>query len=373
MRVCCVPNFGIIRVGSVRYTEQHAVAFLEELSADLGHVTLCAPEVVRPEGTPVHGFDLANCRRVSARTLSWFAKQRMLAYGWSVFWLLPTILRSDFVYIFLPGRLGVVAAALARILRRPYGVYLRGSCIDLFGVKFSLSGAAFVLATGPFLRDVAARYCRASDVVSPMFDMGPKDLEVDRVQRAQSGTWRLLYVGALEEAKGTFDLLDAAEILVRRGRSIELTLVGDWVDEESGRKAKARTGFGGAVKFTGSVNDRSRVKQYFLESDLLVFPSHTEGFPRVLYEALCLGLPVVTTMVDGIPSLMETGTNCLAIPARNPGALADAVEKALDDFTLREKIAAGGLSTMRRVFGETPTSHAEQVIERVRRVIETRP
>ena len=46
--------------------------------------------------------------------------------------------------------------------------------------------------------------------------------------------------------------------------------------------------------------------------------------------------------------------------------LADAVQLALEDVTLREQIAAGGLSTMAHMFSETRSSHAEQVIERIR-------
>ncbi len=373
MRVCCVPNFGLTRAGGRLYTEPHAISFFEELSVALGHVTLCAPELARSPGMNSPGFELANGRGVSASTRKWRADRRLVFYALSVFWLAPIIWRSDFLYVFLPGRLGIVAAALARVMRRPYGVYLRGSCLELFGVKSGLAGAAFVLATGAYLRDVAARSCASSDLVSPMFDLGLQDLQVTRVQRSTASTWRLLYVGALEEAKGTFDLLEAAEILLGRGRSIELTMVGDWVDDVLGQKVRAEKRLGGAVKFAGSVNDRTRVKWHFLESDLLVFPSHTEGFPRVLYEAMCLGLPTITTMVDGIPSLMEPNTNCLGVPVRSPKALADAVEQALDDVTLRERLAAAGLSTMRRVFDETRTSHAEQVAARVRRAIATAP
>jgi glycosyltransferase involved in cell wall biosynthesis len=320
------------------------------------------------EGTRIHGYDITNSQGITTATRRWFVKYRLMFYGLSVLWLLPIIVRSDFLYIFLPGRLGVMAALLAIIMRRPYGIYLRGSRIDLFGVAFSLSRAAFVLAAGPFLRDVAARYCDTCDVVSPMFDIGAADLQLNRVQRIRSDKWRLLYVGTLEEAKGTLELLDAVEILRQRGRAVELDLVGNWVDAQLGRKVETEKGLYCAARFSGAIDDRSRIRTYFLDSDLFVFPSHSEGFPRVLYEAMCFGLPIVTTMVDGIPSVMQAGVNCLAVPVGDASALADAIDQALEDVTLREKLAAGGLSTMRNIFAENKKSHAEQVIERVRRV-----
>lgn len=367
MKLCCVPNFGITRVDTRQYAEQHVVTFLEELAAGLGGVVLCAPEVAGSERGRLHGCEIRSGHGLSTVTRPWPAKHRVLFYGLSVFWLLPTVLRSDYLYVFLPGRLGVLAAALAVIVRRPYGVYLRGSRLDLFGSAFTLSRARFVLAAGPFLRDVASRYCDSCDVVSPMFDIKEADLAVSRVQREQRGTWRLLYVGALEEAKGTFELIDAVGMLRRRGRLVELDLVGNWVNEDIGKTAQAESRGEGAVRFRGAVDDRSRVRAYYVDADLFVFPSHSEGFPRVLYEAMCFGLPAVTTMVDGIPSVMKAGVNCLAVQAESATALADAIDEALADVALRRRIAAGGLATMRAIFARHKTSHARQVIERVRR------
>jgi glycosyltransferase involved in cell wall biosynthesis len=199
-----------------------------------------------------------------------------------------------------------------------------------------------------------------------MFDIGVEDLEVHRVQRHQREAWRLLYVGALDEAKGTFELLDAVDILARRGLAVKLDLVGNWMDEEAGKQVQAETGEGGVASFRGAVDDRGLVKGHYLDADLFVFPSHSEGFPRVLYEAMCFALPVVTTMIDGIPSVMHAGVNCVAVPVGDAAALAEAIDQTLKDVTLRETLAAGGLATMRRVFAGHKTSHARQVIERVR-------
>jgi glycosyltransferase involved in cell wall biosynthesis len=353
-------------MGTGLYAERHAVSFLEELAAGVGDVTLCAPEIVVPAGTRLHGQDISDIPGVSAVTMKWRSGQRALFYGLSIFWLIRVVRRVEFLYVFLPGRLGVLAAFAATILRRPFGVYLRGSDIDLFGVRFCLSRATFVLATGPFLRDLAARHCNSSDIVSPMFDISASDLQRNRVQRETSTRWRLLYIGGLEEAKGTFDLLHAIEILTGRGVPVELSLVGSWRDEQAAREVEAAKREDSAVRFTGALNDRGRVKTCFLEADLFVFPSHSEGFPRVLYEAMTFGVPVVTTMVDGIPSVMRAGVNCLAAEVGDPMALADAIQLALENVSLRERIAAGGFSTMTEMFAERRPSHAEQVLERIR-------
>jgi len=111
---------------------------LEELSSGLGRVVVCAPEVAGREGKRLHGYEIGAGCGVSTVTRQWFVKHKVLFYGLSVFWLLAIILRSDFLYIFLPGRLRVIAAVLATIVRRPYGVYLRGSSMDLVGSASTL-------------------------------------------------------------------------------------------------------------------------------------------------------------------------------------------------------------------------------------------
>jgi glycosyltransferase involved in cell wall biosynthesis len=201
-----------------------------------------------------------------------------------------------------------------------------------------------------------------------MLDIGKADLKTDRAQRRDGYTWKLLYVGNLEAEKGTPELLAAIRILANRGLAVEVDLVGNSVDPRMDRQIEMDKNANPGIHFRGTIDDRDQVKDYFLNADLFVFPSHSEGFPRVLYEAMCYGLPIVTTMVDGIPSLMHSGLNCIAVPVGDAPALADAIAKALLDISLREKLAAGGLATMRKLFDDTRKSHAEQVIERIRRV-----
>jgi hypothetical protein len=72
-------------------------------------------------------------------------------------------------------------------------------------------------------------------------------------------------------------------------------------------------------------------------SGLRVFPSHTGAFPDIFCDAMCPGVPAVTTMVDGIPSLSDAYANCLTIPARDSEILLGAVERVLEDVATQER------------------------------------
>lgn len=68
----------------------------------------------------------------------------------------------------------------------------------------------------------------------------------------------------------------------------------------------------------------------------------TEGFGRVIVEAMALGVPVVATRVGGIPEIIEPGISGLLIPPDDPGAMAQSVESILTNPILSQKLSDGG-------------------------------
>lgn len=151
---------------------------------------------------------------------------------------------------------------------------------------------------------------------------------------------RLLYLGYIGEAKGTFDLLEAFGTLEGGDRPIELTLIGDFLSLADAARV---------ARLVASVADSGRIcsqrppvrgadKLAWLEwADILVFPSHYEGMPMTLLEAMAAGLPVVATTVGGIPDIVKDGVNGLLVPPGRPAELARAIEKLCRDACLREE------------------------------------
>lgn len=82
--------------------------------------------------------------------------------------------------------------------------------------------------------------------------------------------------------------------------------------------------------------------------DVLALPSDAEGFGLVLIEAMAAGVPVIGTNVPGICDVIEDGVSGLLVPPRDPRALANAIEKILNDRSLREKLIMGGSDRVRR-------------------------
>src|SRR5579871_4743831 len=70
-----------------------------------------------------------------------------------------------------------------------------------------------------------------------------------------------------------------------------------------------------AIVFTGQVGD---TVPFYSMADVVAIPSHTEGSPNVLLEAMAAGVPVVATEVGGVPEIVENDNQALLVEKKNP-------------------------------------------------------
>lgn len=160
---------------------------------------------------------------------------------------------------------------------------------------------------------------------------------------------RLLCVGRLAPAKGQHVLLHACALLRARGLRFRLTLVGDGEDRQSLQDTCQQFGLEDCVIFAGALN-QTEVRETMLQSDIFVLPSMAEGIPVVLMEAMALGLPVVSSPVNGIPELISDQHNGLLAAPGDAYALAERLTHLLCDAKLRQTLGAAGRQTVRRRF-----------------------
>ncbi len=135
-------------------------------------------------------------------------------------------------------------------------------------------------------------------------------------------------VGRLSEQKGHWILLDAAEELMSRGFSFNLTLVGDGELRPEIEQHITSAGLSDRVRITGWATE-DEVRAEIVNSRALVLPSFAEGLPVVIMEALALARPVISTFVAGIPELVIPNECGWLVPAGESTLLADAMAEAL--------------------------------------------
>lgn len=154
-------------------------------------------------------------------------------------------------------------------------------------------------------------------------------------------------IGTLQMAKGCFDLVRAAAICRDRGLNVRFLLVGASAKPAKGvlhlvaralrvsqEVEPALRGFIAENRLEGIVElqgFRMDIDQVYRSIDVVCFPSHYDAPGRPIFEAALFGVPSVAAISDPRPDTFVPGQTGLAIPARNPGALADAIESLARD------------------------------------------
>jgi glycosyltransferase involved in cell wall biosynthesis len=158
----------------------------------------------------------------------------------------------------------------------------------------------------------------------------------------------LLFVGNLSARKGVPELLRAMALPSLATLPVTLTLAGGGALQEW-RAMAAYLGVSRRVRFEGWA-DAPRLAQLLSQADALVLPSHDEGLPLAILEALAQGVPVVCTPVGEIPHQLQGGTHAFFVPPGDAPALSRGLARVLGDARLREALGRNGHDLWRRRF-----------------------
>jgi glycosyltransferase involved in cell wall biosynthesis len=154
-----------------------------------------------------------------------------------------------------------------------------------------------------------------------------------------NGHRALLFVGRLTAHKGINELIEAWRQIRLKHRDARLLLAGE--PDRGNPYAVDAAALKGEERLD-VLGQRSDVRELIALCDFVVNPSYREGLSRVNLEALAMGKPIVTTAVPGCIETVEDGVNGLLVPARDPHALADAMDRLLSDADLRRRLGAAG-------------------------------
>jgi glycosyltransferase involved in cell wall biosynthesis len=189
-----------------------------------------------------------------------------------------------------------------------------------------------------------------------------------RPDTCQRAPVRILTVSRIDPRKGLRCLPDGVAALRAAGRDVELVIVGPAVGapgeaERTAIEASARAlGVGDRVRCAGAI-PLDRLLPMYREYDFFVLPTGPgEGIPRVLLEAMSAGLPVVTTRIAGIPSLITNEQNGLLLDDPTGAAVAAAVNRLIDDGVLRRRLIQGGYETARAHTMDVQAAHLIGVV-----------
>lgn len=247
----------------------------------------------------------------------------------------------------------VAAGWLARLLGIPYVVKVHGSDLNVQAthalrrpqIAASLRGAAAVVAVSRALAGKAVAlgaderrvHTLYNGVDGSRFTPGDKAAARARLGLGMDGPL-VLYVGNLKQSKGCLDLLEAFAVTQPAQPQARLVYVGEGPCRAPLLARAWELDIEARVRLAGAM-PHAVLPDWFRAADLLCLPSHNEGVPNVVLEAMACGTPVVATRVGGIPEVVPNHAGRL-VPLGDAAALADALAAALAQEWNHDAIAA---------------------------------
>jgi glycosyltransferase involved in cell wall biosynthesis len=148
----------------------------------------------------------------------------------------------------------------------------------------------------------------------------------------------VLFVGKLEPRKGYMTLLQAAPIILQQHPDMQFWFAGHGDLEGAHAEAK-RLGISASVRLLGwtEAGDVARLHQ---EACVFCLPSHNEGLPMAVLEAMSYGSPVVCTRVGGLADIVVDGENGLFATVGDAESTAEKILRLVNDPALAHSIAA---------------------------------
>jgi glycosyltransferase involved in cell wall biosynthesis len=182
-------------------------------------------------------------------------------------------------------------------------------------------------------------------------------MELRRQLRLDDTTRVLLSVGRLSREKGHADLIQALPKIVELAGKmpLRLVIVGEGPERPRIEKLCRNLRLTDAVTLTGQQED---INRYYSMADVFLLPSHSEGCPNVLLEAMAAGVPVVVTEVGGIPELVTNGRDAILVKKKDPAGLASATAKVLQDRELCERLVSSAREVVAR---KTPQAYFQSM------------
>jgi len=159
----------------------------------------------------------------------------------------------------------------------------------------------------------------------------------------------VIMVARMVRDKGVQEYLHAAKKVVKTYHDAAFLLVGPIASE--GRQAVSLEEIQRFAPYVHYLGRREDISALLAISEVVVLPSYyREGVPRVLLEAGALGKPMVTTDMPGCREVVQDGENGLLVPIRNGDALAEAIEKLLENKKERKRMGKKSAELVRQKF-----------------------
>jgi len=271
---------------------------------------------------------------------------------------------TELIHVHFASRCLTTGIMLGRLICRP--VSCTGHAFELWGrsgpnLRYRMKHCAFVAAISQYNVDYLRDKC--GEGIASLCRVIHCGIDLSRFSnRKQSpAKGEILLVSQMTEKKGHRYLVEACGILKERGVPNKCILIGSGPEFEDIQALVRDRQLEDDVELLGALpNDQ--IQPYLERASIFTLPAvvgtggDQDGIPVALMEAMAFGVPVVSTMVSGIPELMKDGKAGCLVPPRNADALADALQRLLIDENEIARLTVEGRKSVEEGFDIEKTS-----------------
>lgn len=166
------------------------------------------------------------------------------------------------------------------------------------------------------------------------------DIDVYRPKKIKKteSSIRLLYLGWVVDYKGIYDLIEALKKISDQTPNLIVDICGNGDDFNKAKQIVESSSLAKKITFHGWVNLEQKIN-FLSKTDIYILPSHYEGFPNALLEAMSSGIASIATDVGAIASVLVNRKNGLLISPKDVEAIASSILELYKDDQLRHRLA----------------------------------
>ncbi|OVE82414.1 hypothetical protein BVY04_01025 [bacterium M21] len=300
--------------------------------------------------------------------------------------MLRVVKNFELLYVFLPSYPSAMAWSIGRLRRIPHITYvaddweqaspcmfrwekLRNTYFYTCFLKFNCwmersigKTAVFTVTAGALSKKKFEAFGQPVTETIPRITLGVDSIH-DREDTCGNDEIVLINVGGLIFDKAQHILIQAFARAYGSEPRLRLKIVGDGPKMDELKAVAIKEGVDDRVTFTGYILEENILYENYHNADMFVLSSVSEGFPRVLYEAMAMGLPIVTTDCGGIPKLMKDGENGRVLEVDDIEGISKAILDIIQDENGRKALIKNGMSTVRNVLEKANPQQIATMVE----------
>ena len=382
-KVLIVPQSGFYVNGDCLLTVKNRAIFYTELAKKFKFSTILYTTAMYRSPDDTH--------RISDNSLNFVCLKdnknknflrTLTNYFISIIKLFRLLNSHDIAVVCIPNKSGSLTAFLGYILRKIVIVYVTGDwqqislityktkkksnlfmrylkyCLNTVLEAVTTFSATFVFVAGRELLYKLARFNKCIEESIPMIEFDKKDMFF-REDTFKSKTLSLLYVGYLTELKGIKYLVEAFEKIKIYYPDSVLNIVGDGELYDDFKHYSNNQ-----IIFHGHINNKNKLSYLYKTADVFICPSLSEGFPRVIYEAMIHSVPIITTSVGGIKFFCKDETDVLLVQPKSAEQIFNKFCLLANDEFLRQKLILNSQKKLKYIFRcRTSEQFYQKIIE----------